>query len=39
MTLGKIVRWHKLWVEGADMRAACVNEINEFAKDMRNAKA
>ena len=38
VTLGKIVRWHKHWVEGADMRAECVNEINEFTKDMRHAK-
>jgi CDP-glucose 4,6-dehydratase len=37
VTLGKIVRWHKHWVQGADMRAECVNEINEFTKDMRHA--
>jgi CDP-glucose 4,6-dehydratase len=37
VTLGKIVRWHKHWIEGADMRAECVKEINEFTKDMRHA--
>jgi CDP-glucose 4,6-dehydratase len=37
VTLEKIVSWHKCWIEGADMRAACINEINEFTKDMRHA--
>jgi CDP-glucose 4,6-dehydratase len=37
VTLEKIVRWHKLWIEGSDMRVECINEINEFTKDMRHA--
>jgi CDP-glucose 4,6-dehydratase len=36
-TLGKIVRWHKSWIEGFDMRLECINEINEFTKDMKHA--
>ncbi|MDC0975676.1 CDP-glucose 4,6-dehydratase [Alphaproteobacteria bacterium] len=36
-TLGKIIRWHKCWVEGSNMRVECINEINEFTKDMRHA--
>lgn len=36
VTLGKIVRWHKRWIEGADMRVECINEINEFTKGMRH---
>jgi CDP-glucose 4,6-dehydratase len=38
VALEKIVSWHKCWIEGADMRAACINEINEFTKDMKRAK-
>lgn len=34
MTLRNIVRWHKLWLGGADMRKVCVNEIDNFTKDM-----
>jgi CDP-glucose 4,6-dehydratase len=37
VTLGRIVRWHKCWLEGADMRVECINEINEFTKDMKHA--
>jgi len=36
VTLGKIVRWHKHWIEGADMRVECIKEINEFTEDMRH---
>jgi CDP-glucose 4,6-dehydratase len=36
-TLGRIVRWHKCWIEGSDMRVECINEINEFTRDMRRA--
>jgi CDP-glucose 4,6-dehydratase len=36
-TIGKIVRWHKCWIEGSDMRVECINEINEFTKDIRDA--
>jgi len=38
VTLEKIVRWHKLWIEESDMRVECINEINEFTMDMRHAK-
>ena len=37
VTLGKIVRWHNCWIERSDMRVECINEINEFTKDMRHA--
>ena len=37
VTLGKIVRWHKRWVEGADMRVECIKEIKEFNKDRKRA--
>lgn len=37
ITLEKIVSWHKCWIEGADMRAACINEIDEFSKGLRHA--
>lgn len=37
VTLGKIVRWQKCWLEGVDMRHECINEINEFIKDMKYA--
>jgi CDP-glucose 4,6-dehydratase len=35
--LDKIVRWHKFWIEGSDMRVVCLNEISEFTKDIKNA--
>ena len=34
MTLGNIMRWHKLWLGGADMRKICITEIDNFTKDM-----
>ena len=34
MTLGHIIRWHKLWLGGADMRKVCITEIDNFTKDM-----
>jgi len=34
MTLGNIIRWHKLWLGGADMRKVCITEIDNFTKDM-----
>jgi CDP-glucose 4,6-dehydratase len=34
MTLRAIIRWHKLWLDGSDMRKVCVNEIENFTKDM-----
>jgi len=36
-SLEKIIKWHKCWIEGADMRVECINEISEFTKDMRRA--
>lgn len=36
-TLAKIVRWQNSFSKGSDMRAECINEINEFAEDMRYA--
>jgi CDP-glucose 4,6-dehydratase len=34
MTLGNIIRWHKLWISGADMRKACITEIDNFTNDI-----
>jgi len=34
LTLGNIIRWHKLWLGGADMRKACITEIDNFTKVM-----
>ena len=34
MTLENIIRWHKLWLDGADMRKVCIAEINNFTIDM-----
>jgi len=36
-TLAKIVGWHKCWIDGSDMRLECINEINEFTKDIGHA--
>jgi CDP-glucose 4,6-dehydratase len=35
LALEKIVNWHKCWIEGDDMRTKCINEIDEFTKDMK----
>jgi len=35
MTLESIIRWHQLWLGGADMRKACITEIDNFTKDMK----
>ena len=32
MTLGSIIRWHKLWLGDADMRKVCITEIDNFTK-------
>ncbi len=29
-TLGKIISWHKAWLEGSDMRTLCLKEIEEY---------
>jgi CDP-glucose 4,6-dehydratase len=34
MTLESIIQWHQLWLDGADMRKACITEIDNFTKDM-----
>ncbi len=34
MTLGNIIRWHKLWLGGADMQKVCITEVDNFTKDM-----
>ena len=34
MTLNNIIRWHNLWRSGADIQKVCINEINNFTKDM-----
>ena len=34
MTLGNIIRWHNLWLGGADMQKVCITEIDNFTKDM-----
>lgn len=36
-TLAKIIQWHQAWLNKADMQQACLNEINEFMRDMNNA--
>ena len=35
MTLGSIIRWHKLWLGGSDIREVCIAEIDNFTKDMK----
>jgi len=34
MTLLNIIRWHKLWLDGSDMRKVCATEIDNFTNDM-----
>ena len=34
MTLGNIIQWHKLWLDGANMRKVCIDQINNFTIDM-----
>jgi CDP-glucose 4,6-dehydratase len=36
-TLAKIILWHQAWLNKADMHQACLNEINEFMRDLNNA--
>jgi CDP-glucose 4,6-dehydratase len=36
-TLAKIIQWHQAWLNKQDMQEACLNEINEFMRDMNNA--
>tara|TARA_R110001606_G_scaffold178752_1_gene325425 strand:+ start:8119 stop:9210 length:1092 start_codon:yes stop_codon:yes gene_type:complete len=36
-TLSKIITWHKAWLNDEDMQQACLNEINDYMRDMHNA--
>jgi CDP-glucose 4,6-dehydratase len=38
MTLGSIIRWHKLWLSDSDMRKVCITEIDNFTKDMNKRR-
>lgn len=33
-TLPKIIDWHKAWLNNEDMQKTCINEINEYVRDM-----
>jgi len=35
-TLEKIIKWHRFWLNKEDMQAICLNEINEYMRDMNN---
>jgi len=35
-TLEKIVRWHQCWINKEDMQNICLNEINEYMRNMNN---
>jgi CDP-glucose 4,6-dehydratase len=36
-TLERIVKWHKSWLKKQDMQTICLQEINEYMRDMNNA--
>jgi CDP-glucose 4,6-dehydratase len=36
-TLSKIITWHKVWLNNEDMQQVCMNEINDYMRDMHNA--
>jgi CDP-glucose 4,6-dehydratase len=36
-TLSKIITWHKAWLNNDDMQQVCLNEINDYMRDMQNA--
>jgi len=36
-TLEKIVKWHQAWLNQQDMQATCLQEINEYIRDMKYA--
>ena len=38
-TLERIVSWHRAWLKGEDMQAICLQEINEYMRDMKNANS
>jgi CDP-glucose 4,6-dehydratase len=33
-TLGKIISWHRAWLNKEDMQAACLSEIEEYTRSM-----
>lgn len=36
-TLTRIILWQQAWLNGQDMQKACVQEINDYMRDMNNA--
>lgn len=36
LTLKRIIQWHKAWLNKDDMQRICLDEINEYMKDMKN---
>jgi CDP-glucose 4,6-dehydratase len=37
-TLAKIVKWHRAWLDQSDIQFECLQEINEYMKDMSHAE-
>ena len=35
-TLGKIIEWHRAWLNQENMQAICLTEIKEYMSDMNN---
>lgn len=35
-TLERIIRWHQLWLDKENMQGICLNEINEYMRDVNN---
>ena len=35
-TLERITDWHQAWIDKKDMQKICLNQINEFMRDMNN---
>jgi len=35
-TLQRIISWHQAWLNHEDMQVACLNEINEYMRDMNH---
>ena len=35
-TLGKIINWHRAWLNKENMQTACLTEIKEYMRDMNN---
>lgn len=34
--LGRIIQWHQAWLNKEEMQIKCLNEINEYMRDMSN---